>query len=103
MPKIAHITCYAMALIPRIMRNLVVAKKINNVEIFGLVDVSTNPPTTYCLCETEERAKEILKIIKDNEAHENRIRVLSNLNKKYREQLELSNEPMDLDLLTPLT
>jgi hypothetical protein len=54
------------------------------------------------LCETEERAKEILQIIKDNEAHKNRITVLSNLNKKYREQLGLSNEPMDLDLLTPL-
>ena len=84
------------------MRNLIVVSKINNVDICGLVDVSTSPPTTYCLCETTERAKEILKTIKDNEANENRIRVLSNLNKKYREQLGMSNEPMDLDLLTPL-
>lgn len=84
------------------MKKLIVATKINNVNVCGLVDVSTNPPTTYCLCETRERAMEILKIIKDNEAHENRIRVLSNLNKKYREQLGMSNEPMDLDLLTEL-
>jgi len=84
------------------MRNLIIANKINNVEIFGLVDVSKNPPETYCLCETEEIAKEILQMIKDNEAHKNRITVLSNLNKKYRERLGLSNEPMDLDLLTEL-
>jgi hypothetical protein len=84
------------------MRNLIVAKKINNVEIFGLVDVSTNPPTTYCLCETEDIANEILKTIKDNKAHENRIRVLTTLNNKYREKLGISNEPIGLDILKSL-
>jgi len=84
------------------MRNLIVATKINNVEIFGLVDVSTNPPTTYCLCETKERADEILKTIKDIDAYENRNRILSNLNEKYRKQLGILDIEMDLDLLTPL-
>jgi len=81
---------------------LIYATKINGVEIDGLVDVSVSPPKLYCMTESEEVAKQILKAFADNKAHENRIRVLTSLNSKYRDKLGLSNEPMDLDLLTPL-
>lgn len=80
---------------------LIYATNINNVDITGLVDVSINPPKLFCVCH-EYEAKQIIKLFSDNKAHENRIRVLSTLNTKYREKLRLSNEPMDLDLLTPL-
>jgi len=40
---------------------------------------------------------------RDIDALKNRNRILENLNFKYRVQLGMSNEPMDLDLLTPLT
>lgn len=40
---------------------------------------------------------------KDIEAYKNRIRVLQNLNTKYREKLGISNEPVDaLGLICPL-
>jgi len=42
------------------------------------------------------------QLLKDYEALKNQNRVLRNLNIKYREKLGLSNEPMNLDLLTPL-
>lgn len=80
---------------------LIYATNIDNVDVTGLVDVSVNPPKLYCVCH-EQEAKQIIKLFSDNQAHENRIKVLSNLNAKYREKLGLSNEPMDLDLLTPL-
>lgn len=84
------------------MGKLIFAKNINNVEISGIVDLSTNPPKVYCLVEDESIAYEILNNISNIEAYKNRIRVLSNLNEKYRERLGMSNEPMDLDLLIPL-
>lgn len=40
---------------------------------------------------------------KDIEAYKNRIKVLQNLNTKYREKLGISNEPIDaLGLISPL-
>ena len=40
---------------------------------------------------------------KDIEAYKNRIKVLQNLNEKYREKLGISNEPVDaLGLISPL-
>jgi peroxiredoxin len=40
---------------------------------------------------------------KDIEAYKNRIKVLQNLNTKYREKLGISNEPVDaLGLISPL-
>ena len=40
---------------------------------------------------------------KDIEAYKNRIKVLQNLNTKYREKLGISNEPIDaLGLIFPL-
>lgn len=40
---------------------------------------------------------------KDIEAYKNRVRVLQNLNEKYREKLGISNEPIDaLGLISPL-
>lgn len=40
---------------------------------------------------------------KDIETYKNRIRVLQNLNTKYREKLGISNEPIDaLGLISPL-
>jgi len=40
---------------------------------------------------------------KEIESYKNRIRVLESLNIKYREKLGISNEPMNLDLLTKIT
>lgn len=79
---------------------LVYCKKINGVDVDGICDVSVNPPKIYCIVESEGVANDILKSFSDNKAHENRIRILSNLNIRYREKLGLSNEPMDLYLLT---
>ena len=46
---------------------------------------------------------EIIQLKKDIEAHKNRIKVLQNLNIKYREKLGISNEPIDaLGLISPL-
>lgn len=43
------------------------------------------------------------KMEKDIEAYKNRIKVLQNLNTKYREKLGISNEPIDaLGLISPL-
>lgn len=84
------------------MRKLIFAKNINNVEISGIVDVSINPPKVYCLVEDESIAYEILNNISNIEAYKNRIRVLENINSKYREKLGISNVPIDLNLLTPL-
>lgn len=40
---------------------------------------------------------------KDIEAYKNRIKVLQNLNTRYREKLGISNEPVDaLGLISPL-
>lgn len=80
---------------------LIYAKNIDNVDVTGLVDVSINPPKLFCVC-NEYEANILLKALKDNEAYKNRISVLSDLNMKYRNKLGISNEPIDLDLLTPL-
>jgi len=52
------------------------------------------------------KAKSLLpkekQVNSDLEALKNQNRVLRNLNFKYREKLGLSNEPIDLDLLTEL-
>lgn len=54
----------------------------------------------------KDKAKSLLQkekqVNSDLEALKNQNRVLRNLNFKYREKLGLSNEPMDLDLLTEL-
>ena len=43
------------------------------------------------------------QVEKDIEAYKNRIKVLQNLNAKYREKLGISNEPLDaLGLICPL-
>jgi len=43
------------------------------------------------------------QLLKDCDAYKNRIRVLQNLNTKYREKLGISNEPIDaLGLISPL-
>ncbi|SHG86186.1 hypothetical protein SAMN05443549_107161 [Flavobacterium fluvii] len=45
------------------MEKLIFAKQINDSQLTGIVDVSTNPPTIFCLCEEESIANEILKSI----------------------------------------
>lgn len=42
------------------MEKLIYAKRINDSQLTGLVDVSTNPPKVYCYC-SEEVANVILK------------------------------------------
>jgi len=43
------------------------------------------------------------QLLKDIEAYKNRIKVLQNLNEKYREKLGISSEPIDaLGLISPL-
>lgn len=45
------------------MRKLVFARKINNTNNTGLIDISKNPPELFCLCE-ENKANEILNFQK---------------------------------------
>jgi len=44
------------------MANLIYVKQINNSQLTGIADVSTNPPTVFCYC-SEEVANSILKSI----------------------------------------
>jgi hypothetical protein len=71
------------------MRKLMYAKKINNVEISGIVDVSTNPPTVFCLCEEESTANEILKSIIKAEKWD---KLDDEIGKFYNEEDEDSDE-----------
>jgi len=68
-----------------------------------------NEKSTGTFVDIEERTVVYLdtepvwaQLQKDVETYKNRIRVLQNLNTKYREKLGISNEPMNLDLLTEL-
>ena len=50
-----------------------------------------------------EQLQSIYSLQKDNEANKNRIKILQNLNFKYRDKLGISNEPVDaLGLISPL-
>lgn len=41
------------------MKNLIYAKRINDSQLTGIIDVSTNPPTVFCYC-SEDVASDIL-------------------------------------------
>lgn len=83
--------------------------KIMNKEIL-LVWQGTNEQSSGTITETDDMIVVYLdnrskweQMEKDIEAYKNRIKVLQNLNEKYREKLGISNEPIDaLGLISPL-
>ena len=75
-----------------------------------LVWQGTNEQSSVTVIETDDMIVVYLdnkskweQMEKDIEAYKNRIKVLQNLNTKYREKLGISNEPIDaLGLIFPL-
>lgn len=94
-----------------LIKNGIVKKKdkVMNKEIL-LVWQGTNEQSSGTVTETDDLIVVYLdnrskweQMEKDIEAYKNRIKVLQNLNEKYREKLGISNEPVDaLGLISPL-
>ena len=94
-----------------LIENGIVKKKdkVMNKEIL-LVWQGTNEQSSGTVIETDDMIVVYLdnkskweQMEKDIEAYKNRIKVLQNLNTKYREKLGISNEPIDaLGLISPL-
>ena len=94
-----------------LIENGIVKKKdkVMNKEIL-LVWQGTNEQSSGTVIETDDMIVVYLdnkskweQMEKDIEAYKNRIKVLQNLNTKYREKLVISNEPIDaLGLISPL-
>jgi len=94
-----------------LIENGIVKKKdkVMNKEIL-LVWQGTNEQSSGTVTETDNLIVVYLdnrskweQMEKDIEAYKNRIKVLQNLNEKYREKLGISNEPVDaLGLISPL-
>ena len=94
-----------------LIENGIVKKKdkVMNKEIL-LVWQGTNEKSSGTVTETDDLIVVYLdnrskweQMEKDIEAYKNRIKVLQNLNEKYREKLGISNEPIDaLGLISPL-
>ena len=94
-----------------LIENGIVKKKdkVMNKEIL-LVWQGTNEQSSGTVIETDDMIVVYLdnkskweQMEKDIEAYKNRIKVLQNLNTKYREKLGISNEPIDaLGLIFPL-
>ena len=94
-----------------LIKNGIVKKKdkVMNKEIL-LVWQRTNEQSSGTVTETDDLIVVYLdnrskweQMEKDIEAYKNRIKVLQNLNEKYREKLGISNEPVDaLGLISPL-
>ena len=94
-----------------LIKNGIVKKKdkVMNKEIL-LVWQGTNEQSSGTVTETDDMIVVYLdnrskweQMEKDIEAYKNRIKVLQNLNEKYREKLGISNEPVDaLGLISAL-
>lgn len=94
-----------------LIKNGIVKKKdkVMNKEII-LVWQGTNEQSSGTVTETDDMIVVYLdnrskweQMEKDIEAYKNRIKVLQNLNEKYREKLGISNEPVDaLGLISAL-
>lgn len=94
-----------------LIENGIVKKKdkIMNKEIL-LVWQGTNEQSSGTITEKDDmivvyldNRSKLEQMEKDIEAYKNRIKVLQNLNEKYREKLGISNEPVDaLGLISPL-
>lgn len=91
-------------LLINLQKNKIMTKEIlivwqgYNEETSGTIVENDDMIVVYC-----ETKPIWAQLQKDIETYKNRIRVLQNLNEKYREKLGISNEPIDtLGLISPL-